>query len=169
MDTAEEHEFTEFVAARGQALLRVAYALTGEQHAAEDLVQTALAKAMLRWHRIRGDAEPYLRKIMYHEHISWWRRRWRRAETLVSDLPERGAGTDFATETNARLHIRAALNTLPPRQRAVIVLRYLEDLSTEQVADLLGCSPGTVGSQASRALATLRKAINQPEVREVLR
>jgi RNA polymerase sigma factor (sigma-70 family) len=124
---------------------------------------------MLRWRRINGDAEPYLRKIMYHEHVSWWRRHWRRAERLMAELPERPAGPDLATEANARLLMRAALDTLPPRQRAVIVLRYLEDLSTEQVADLLGCSPGTVGSQASRALATLRKALNQSEVREVLR
>src|SRR5688572_1734857 len=150
MDSSDEREFTEFVATRGQALLRVAYALTGEQHAAEDLVQTALAKAMLRWPKIRGDAEPYLRKIMFHEHISWWRRRWRRAETLMSDLPERGAAADLAAEAHSRLQVRAALDKLPPRQRAVVVLRYLEDLSTEQVADLLGCSPGTVGSQASR-------------------
>ncbi|GAA2619416.1 SigE family RNA polymerase sigma factor [Dactylosporangium fulvum] len=165
MDESTEREFTEFVATRGFALVRMAYALTGEQHAAEDLVQTALAKAMLRWSRIRGDAESYLRKVMYHEHVSWWRRRWRRAELSTADPPERSAVDD---DPHLRLAMRAALATLPPRQRAVLVLRYFEDLSEQQVADLLGISTGTVGSQASRALAALRRRLpdlNGTEVR----
>ncbi|WP_238007574.1 SigE family RNA polymerase sigma factor [Dactylosporangium sp. AC04546] len=156
MDKAAEREFSEFVAARGTTLLRVAYALTGEQHAAEDLVQTALAKAMLRWTRIRGDAEPYVRKIMYHEHVSWWRRLRHRREVVTAEPPERGRADD---DPHLRLTMRAALATLPARQRAVLVLRYLEDLSEQQVADLLGVSTGTVGSQASRALATLRRRL----------
>jgi RNA polymerase sigma-70 factor (sigma-E family) len=165
MDEAAKREFTEFVATRGGALLRMAYALTSEQHAAEDLVQTALAKAMLRWSRIRGDAEPYLRKIMYHEHVSWWRRRWRRAELSTAEPPERST---VDADPHLRMAMREALATLPARQRAVLVLRYLEDLSEQQVADLLGVSTGTVGSQASRALATLRQRmpdLNGTEVR----
>ena len=154
MDGGAAQEFTEFVSARGRALLRTAYALTGSQHAAEDLVQTALAKAMLRWSRLHGDAEPYVRRIMYNEFVSLWRWRRRRAEVLTADPPERGVST--GEDTVLRVAVRAALGTLPPRQRAVLVLRYLEDLSEREVADLLGVSPGTVASQASRALATLR-------------
>lgn len=153
MDGGAAQEFTEFVSARGRVLLRTAYALTGSQHAAEDLVQTALAKAMLRWSRLHGDAEPYVRRIMYNEYVSWWRWRRRRAEVLTADPPERGEGGE---DTALRVAVRAALGTLPPRQRAVLVLRYLEDLSEREVAELLGVSPGTVASQASRALATLR-------------
>lgn len=174
MDEASEREFSQFVHARGAALLRVAYALTGEQHAAEDLLQTALAKTMLRWSKINGDAEPYVRRVLYHEHISWWRRRWRRAESTVADLPEPAMSghPDIAAETGDRLHVRAALAGLPPRQRAVLVLRYLEDLSVGQVAELLGCSEGTVASQTHRALVTLRRRMptgDGNDVRGVLR
>ena len=150
--------FTDFVAERTPALFRVAYALTGNQHAAEDLLQNALAKAALRWTRIRGDAEPYVKRILYRDCVSNWRlRRWRR-ETTVAAPPER-PGADPTGDAEVRLVVREALRRLPPRQRAVLVLRYLDDLSERQVADLLGCSPGTVGSQASRALARLRRSL----------
>lgn len=158
MDAVEEREFTEFVARSSPGLLRVAYALTGNQHAAEDLLQTALAKAASRWSRIRGDAGPYVRRILYHDHISAWRRRRRRAEWSVAELPELPVRHDGpADRIDNHLLLRQALLDLPPRQRAVLVLRYLEDLSEQQVADVLGCSVGTVGSQASRALAKLRR------------
>lgn len=165
MDEVDERAFTEFVATRGQVLLRAAYALTGEQHAAEDLVQTALAKAMLRWSKIHGNAEPYVRQILYHEYVSGWRRLWRRSEFSMADPPEpvvavgRPADGHQTDAANLRLALRDALRVLPPRQRAVVVLRYLEDLSEQQVAEILGCTTGTVGSQASRALATLRKHV----------
>jgi RNA polymerase sigma-70 factor (sigma-E family) len=149
----------------------MAYALTGNQHAAEDLLQNALAKAALRWTRIRGDAEPYVKRILYRDCVSIWRlSRWRR-ETTVASPPERAAA-DPAADTDLRLVLREALRRLPPRQRAVLVLRYLDDLSEQQVAELLGCSPGTVGSQASRALSRLRRTLgpnlvlrSEPEVR----
>jgi RNA polymerase sigma-70 factor (sigma-E family) len=159
VDPAVEREFTEFVVARTQGLMRVAYALTGDQHAAEDLLQSALAKAAMRWSHINGDAEPYVRRILYHDHISWWRRRRRRPETSMADLPERADRPDFAGQTNLRLLLWDALRTLPPRQRAVLVLRYLEDRSEREVAEILGCRPGTVASQASRALARLRALV----------
>nr|WP_174530568.1 SigE family RNA polymerase sigma factor [Micromonospora maritima] len=149
-------EFTAFVNERGAALLRVAYALAGNQHAAEDLLQNALAKAYARWPRIRGDAEPYVKRILYHDQVSGWRRRARRAEVPVAELPERPTAGD---DSDLRLLLRDALRALPPRQRAVLTLRYLEDLSVEQTAALLGCRPGTVASQSAKALARLRHLV----------
>ena len=154
MDRHSEAEFLRFVANTSTALLRTAYALTGQQHAAEDLVQTALERVALRW---RGLQEPYAyaRKVMYHEHISWWRR-FRRLEVPVAQHPDQAAPGDLSGEVALRDDVRVALDRLGPRQRAVLVLRYLEDRSVEEVAELLGCSPGTVRSQASRALLRLR-------------
>jgi len=152
-------EFTAFVNERGAALLRVAYALAGNQHAAEDLLQNALAKAYARWPRIRGDAEPYVKRILYHDQVSGWRRRSRRAEVPVAELPDRAAVGDSGDATDLRLLLREALRALPPRQRAVLTLRYLEDLSVEQTAALLGCRAGTVASQSAKALARLRQLV----------
>ncbi|WP_319463518.1 SigE family RNA polymerase sigma factor [Micromonospora sp. RTP1Z1] len=152
-------EFTAFVTERGDALLRVAYALAGNQHAAEDLLQNALAKAYARWPKIRGDAEPYVRRILYNDQVSGWRRRARRAEVPVAELPERPAAGDGGHDADLRLLLREALRALPPRQRAVLTLRYLEDLSVERTAAILGCRAGTVASQASRALAKLRELV----------
>ncbi|MEU9739961.1 SigE family RNA polymerase sigma factor [Micromonospora chersina] len=150
-------EFTAFVNERGAALLRVAYALAGNQHAAEDLLQNALAKAYARWPRIRGDAEPYVKRILYHDQVSGWRRRARRPEVPLAELPERAVtGGD---DSDLRLLLRDALRALPPRQRAVLTLRYLEDLSVEQTAALLGCRTGTVASQSAKALAKLRQLV----------
>jgi RNA polymerase sigma-70 factor (sigma-E family) len=158
MDAEAEQEFTDFVVERTHALFRVAYALTGQQQAAEDLLQGALTKAAMRWSRISVNAEAYVRRIMYHDHISIWRRMSRRRESPVAILPDCGV-SDATSETVLRLTLRQAVLSLPPRQRAVVVLRYLEDLSEREVADMLGCSQGTVASQASRALARLRTAI----------
>jgi RNA polymerase sigma-70 factor (sigma-E family) len=151
-----EREFTEFVAARSHALLRVAYALTGDQHTAEDLVQGALAKAFVRWREIRGEAEPYVRRTIYHDSVSRWRRPQRRAETTVAAPPEQALPP---YDVDLRLVLREALLALPPRQRAVLVLRYLEDLSVDETAYVLGCRRGTVASQANRALAKLRETV----------
>jgi RNA polymerase sigma-70 factor (sigma-E family) len=147
--------FEEFVAGRGQALQRFGYALTGDWALAEDLLQTALARAYPRWSRIRrDDPEAYVRKIMVNTWSSWWRRRWR-GEVPAAQLPE-VAGPDEAVGVDRRQALRAALAQLPPRQRAVVVLRYHQDLSEAQVAAVLGVSVGTVKSQAAKALATLR-------------
>ncbi|OLB77557.1 MAG: RNA polymerase subunit sigma [Actinobacteria bacterium 13_2_20CM_2_71_6] len=158
MDARAEQEFTQFVADRTPALLRVAHALTGDQHAAEDLVQGALAKAMLRWPHIHDHPEAYVRRILYHDHISGWRQRRRRPETPMAELPEL-PGSDGTDEAHTRMLLRNALLELPPRQRAVIVLRYLDDHSEREVAEILGCREGTVASQASRALAKLRRLV----------
>jgi RNA polymerase sigma-70 factor (sigma-E family) len=154
-----EREFTEFVVSRSQALLRAAFALTGDRHAAEDLVQHALAKAFLHWRRIEGDAEPYVRRILYHDSANRWRHRSVRHETVTDTPPDLTHVSDRTDDTHLRMLLRRALLELPPRQRAVLVLRYLEDRSVEETAEILGCRPGTVASQAHRALEKLRTLV----------
>lgn len=149
--------FREFVLARGPALTRTAYLLTGDRTAAEDLVQAALVKAAVRWRRLvaGGDPEAYLRRIIINDQISGWRRRGRH-ETAMSDPPDPGL-PDPADATARRLDLAAALAQLAPRQRAVIVLRFYEDRSEAETAALLGCAIGTVKSQTADALARLRR------------
>ena len=150
----ETVDFDGFVAARSGRLLRTAYLLTRDHALAEDLLQTALTKAWFRWSRLDGDPEPYVRKILVNTYASWWRRRWN-GETPTEELPE-GPG-DAQAEAAAGSHdLWTALGRLPRRQRAVVVLRYFEDLSEAETARLLDCSVGTVKSQASKALAKLR-------------
>lgn len=157
-----EDSFDDFVAARTGALLRSAYLLTGDQQLAEDLVQSALAKACLRWSRLvsRGDPEPYVRTVLYREHVSWWRRR-RVGEVLAAEPPEpaRSPARDFTDDVAQADALGRALRKLPPRQRAVVVLRYFEDRTEGEVAGLLGCSVGTVRSQNARGLARLRQLV----------
>lgn len=159
MDPAER-SFEEFMAAAGPALLRTAWMLTGDASSAEDLLQTALAKTWPRWAGLaaRGDPAAYVRKAMVNTQISWWRRRWR-AEVPTASMPERASGADALGAVDDRSVLRAALAELPARQRAVVVLRYYEDLSEEQAAAVLGCAVGTVKSQAAKGLARLRTAI----------
>jgi len=157
VDKDGEQAFTAFVRQRSHALIRTAYALCVNQHDAEDLVQNALAKTSLRWSRIHGDPEHYVRRVMYRDFVSAWRWRRTRPEVSVGEVPQRARVAAHDDETVDRLTIRAALRALPPRQRAVVVLRYLEDMSEKDVAEALGCSTGTVASQASRALARLRE------------
>jgi RNA polymerase sigma-70 factor (sigma-E family) len=149
-----EADFEEFVTARSAALLRTAYLLTGNQQDAEDLVQAALLKVVPVWGRVR-EHEPYVRRILVHESVSRWRRRrWR--ETSTESLPELGSS---AVDLDTRLALRQALGRLAPRQRAVIVLRYFDDLTETQTADLLQISVGTVKSQSRDALARLRALV----------
>jgi RNA polymerase sigma-70 factor (sigma-E family) len=152
-----EEQFREFVAARSAALLRTAYLLTGDWATAEDLLQTALTKTYLAWKRLGGieAVEPYARRVMVNTSTSWWRRRWH-GERPTEVLPER-AGVDEIEQQLDRDLLWRHLRELPTRQRAVLVLRYYEDMSEAQTAAMLDISPGTVKSQASRALATLRR------------
>ena len=143
--------FDDFVAARSRALLRTAYLLTHDHALAEDLLQTSLAKAWFAWKRIDGNPEPYVRRILVNTYASWWRRKWN-GEHPTEDLPERVAEEPGAEPTD----LWRAMERLPRRQRAVVVLRYFEDLTEVQTAELLGCSVGTVKSQCSKALAKLR-------------
>jgi RNA polymerase sigma-70 factor (sigma-E family) len=149
--------FDEFVAARSTHLLRTAYLLTRDHGLAEDLLQTALSKAWFRWDRLDGDPEPYVRKVLVNTYASWWRRRWN-GETPSDELPDpTGSGHACAgSDTAGRHDLWTALGRLPRRQRAVVVLRYFEDLSEAETARLLECSVGTVKSQAAKALAKLR-------------
>jgi RNA polymerase sigma-70 factor (sigma-E family) len=146
-------QFAEFVHGRGPALQRTAYLLTGDWGLAEDLLQTALAKSYLAWGRIRHrDPEGYVRTVLANTHATWWRRRWR-GETPTLQLPDR-AGREQDHED--RIALAEALTRLPRRQRAVIVLRFHEDMTEAAVAAVLGISVGTVKSQTAKALATLR-------------
>jgi DNA-directed RNA polymerase specialized sigma24 family protein len=127
MDADAKREFREFVAARSTALFRSAYLLTGQREAAEDLLQGALAKVARRWSRIRLDPEPYTRRVLYHDQVSRWRlRSWRR-EAAYGELPDAAAPGDHAATTDLRLALAGALSRLTARQRAVVVLRYVED------------------------------------------
>lgn len=125
-------------------------------------MQAALLKAWPHWDRVGAEGfEPYVRRILFTTYLAWWRRRWN-GERPTSDLPETSSG-DEAEATARRRDLLDALARLPRGQRAVVVLRWLEDLSEAQTAELLGCSVGTVKSQASRAMATLRAALTDPE------
>jgi RNA polymerase sigma-70 factor (sigma-E family) len=147
-------EFDAFVAARSSVLLRTAYLLTHDHALAEDLLQTALAKAWFAWSRIETAPEAYVRKVLVNTYATWWRRRWN-GEHATSELPDAGIAS-AADASDASHDLWLAMERLPRRQRAVVVLRYFEDLSESETAQLLGCSVGTVKSQASKALAKLR-------------
>ncbi|MGW4793366.1 SigE family RNA polymerase sigma factor [Nonomuraea sp. NPDC004297] len=151
-------EFEDFVRARGSALLRYGYVLTGNADDAADLVQEALLKLSDSWRRVRNKDNPeaYVRTVMARQHISWWRRR--RREQVTADVPE-----GSYTEEYSCGELWRELATLPRRQRVVLVLRYYEDLSDKEIAGILGISRGTVRSQAFRALNALRV---KPSVRE---
>jgi RNA polymerase sigma-70 factor (sigma-E family) len=150
IDPAAATTFDEFVGARSRALLRTAYLLTHDHALAEDLLQASLARAWFAWKRIDGEPEPYVRKILVNTYASWWRRKWR-GEQPTEHLPE--AGVEDTVEPT---DLWTAMGRLPRRMRAVVVLRYFEDLTEAQAAEVLGCSVGTVKSQTSKALAKLR-------------
>jgi RNA polymerase sigma-70 factor (sigma-E family) len=158
MDGVAEREFREYVAARQGALFRTALLLTGHREDAEDLLQAALTKLATRWTRLQRSGSPdgYVRKILYHQQVSWWRRVRHGREFVTSEPPEVSAVADVAGDSALRLSLAEALRQLTPRQRAVVVLRYYEDLPEAQVAEILGCSVGTVRSQTHRTLARLR-------------
>jgi RNA polymerase sigma-70 factor (sigma-E family) len=157
MQAELEERFQEFVRARWSHLVRTAYLLTGDAHHAEDLTQTALAKAFRSWRRVaRADnPEAYVRRMLVSCNSDRFRKR-RVTEALTAAPPEVAGRDETASWADERSALMTALAGLPPRQRAVVVLRYWEDLSEAEVAEALGCSPGTVKSQASKGLAKLR-------------
>lgn len=150
-------EFTEFVHAAWPSLYRTAYLMVGDHQLAEDLTQTALAKTYASWRKVRepAAAPAYARVVLANTATSWFRRRSWRNERPTSTLPDRGVDHDPST----RPTVVGALATLAPRQRAVVVLRYYDDLSVREVALALGISEGTVKSQTSDALARLRTVL----------
>src|SRR5690349_952121 len=157
---AELQGFREFVVARQDALLRTAWLLTGNWQDAEDLVQVALVKCWRHWRRISAAGDPYgyVRRVLVTSHLTWRRRRWH-GEQPVGEMPE-NAGPDEIAGVQLRDALATGLGQLGARQRAVLVLRFYEDLSVGQVAELLGISPGTVKSQTSKALARLAASHN---------
>ena len=148
--------FEAYVTARTAALVRYGFVLSGDRHDAADLAQEALARLGARWARVsaKGDPEAYVRTTMARLHISWWRRRRREHPTRA--VPERGYEDEGIARADGDVGLWRALQTLPTRQRVVLVLRYYESLSDEEIARQLGVTRGTVRSQAARALDKLR-------------
>ncbi len=152
-----EEDFRDFVAGQSAGLLRTAWMLTGDRGLAEDLLQTALAKTWPHWARVRQGGAPagYVRTVMVRTYAAWWSRRWR-GELPTAAPPDPGTTGDPTLVADDRDLLVRALAQLPARQRAVVVLRYYQDLSERDVAAALDCSVGTVKTQASRGLARLR-------------
>ena len=165
-DRATEREFRDFVAARGASLHRTAYLLVGDWALAEDLVQTTLVKTYLAGRRLGGITalEPYARRVLINTATAWWRRRWR-GERPTSQLPERPVSDDADTRAE-RDRVWQVIRTLPARQRAVLVLRYYEDLTEAETARLLDISVGTVKSQSARAMQALRERLGATAAKE---
>ncbi len=162
MAARDEAGFESFVAARSADLLRTAVLLTHDRGHAEDLLQIALVKAYRRWHRIeRDDPYPYVRRVLVTTAASW--RRLRTTQEIVSlpssDPAGRDPTEDIATDMAERERMVAALATLPPRMRTVLVLRYAEDLSEAATAEVMGCAVSTVKTQTTRGLTRLRTAL----------
>jgi RNA polymerase sigma-70 factor (sigma-E family) len=153
----DDRGFREYVTKRSNSLLRTAYLLTGNRADAEDLVQAALAKTFVAWDRIedRGALDGYVRRAMVNTHISWWRRR-RLDEYPTADIPDRAVADHATGDSDLQDTLRRAIDRLPQRMRAAVMLRYYEDMTEAEVADALGVSLGTVKSTVSRAVAKLR-------------
>jgi RNA polymerase sigma-70 factor (sigma-E family) len=151
-------DLAEFVSGRWPALLRFGLLLTGNAADAEDLVQAALMRTAGRWRSVRNRDQPeaYVRQAMVRLNVNRWRGLLSR-ERVTAVLPDEAAPADGIESLGLREAVWAALATLPPRQRAVLVLRYYEDLSEAEIARVLGCQPGTVKSQAAKALRRLRE------------
>src|SRR5262245_57140385 len=155
---ARDADFAAYLQARQASVLRTAYLLSGDRHTAEDLAQTAFAKLYLAWDRVRdqGSMDGYLRRILVNENNSLWRRGWKRREHATEDLPEPTAVVDEHDDGRSDA-LWELVQTLPKKARAVLGLRYYEELSEAETAEVLGVSVGTVKSQTSRALAALRE------------
>lgn len=153
--------FHEFVAARSASLLRTAYLVVGDYQLAQDLVQESLVKTYMAWRRLRDvrNAEAYARQVLVTTSISWRRRR-SYGERPVDVMPDVAVG-DMADAVAAEADLWVQLHALPPRQRAAVVLRYCEDLSEAQTAELMGCSVGSVKRSASHGLAKLRDRMGE--------
>jgi len=166
MDIEDEQRFREFVGARSKALLQTAYLLTGDWEHSRDLVQGALAAVARRWNQLAEPerAEAYVRKAIYHAHVDRTRlSSWRRERSTATVPDAAAAGSDPADVVAARQDVMEALRRLPRGQRAVVVLRYFEDRTDEDIAEVLGISTGTVRSQRHKALKALRVSIGTIE------
>jgi RNA polymerase sigma-70 factor (sigma-E family) len=152
-----DESFRRFVVEQRRSLLRSAYLLTGDRGHAEDLVQTALLKSYRHWDRVAGRGEPtaYVHRVLVTTSTSWWRR-LSATEQIIASVPDRAADPGWERDDE----LMRALRELPPRMRAVVVLRFYEDLSEAQTAEVLGCSVGTVKTQTFRAMARLRELLS---------
>jgi len=161
MRARDEQEFVEFATAAGGRLFRGAYALCGDRQTAEDAVQAALTSACVSWRRVRAADSPeaYVRRIMINQLLGWRRRKSWRVESVRGSVPEVGSESHEDRVADSDVVWRA-LAALPAQQRAVMVLRYYEDQSEAQIAEVLGIRPGTVKSQASAAMAHLRRSLD---------
>jgi RNA polymerase sigma-70 factor (sigma-E family) len=164
-----DRAYVEFVREAEVSLRRTAFLVCGDRAQADDVVQDALYKLYLAWARVQRVGSPfaYARRMVVNAAYDGRRRPWRR-EVAIADVPDRVAADDFTTGHADRDEVLEALRALGPRQRACVVLRYYEDLSVEQTAEILGCSTGTVKSQASRGLDTLRQAIDRQRTSRAL-
>ena len=160
-------EFDTWVAARSPQLARTAYLLTGDLQLAEDLLQDTLSRIAQRWEGLvrRGEPDAYARRVMYHLAVDWWRRRRTRPEIVTGVPLEPPIGADDTDAWTRRIVLREALMRLTPRQRAVLVLRFFDDLSEQQTAQLLRCSVNTVKSQTRHALERIRRLA--PDLQEL--
>jgi RNA polymerase sigma-70 factor (sigma-E family) len=158
-------DYTAYVEGAWPRLFRTAYALTGDVAAADDLLQATLVKVYVHWRKVRRADAPdaYVRRIMVNQAASTWRSRGRRPEVLTPEpRPEAMAGPAFDRDLAEQDALWRVVQTLPPRQRAVVVLRYYEDLSEREISEVLGIAPGTVKSLASAAMAKLRERLAEP-------
>ncbi|GAA1794804.1 SigE family RNA polymerase sigma factor [Nocardioides hankookensis] len=161
---AEPVGFRDFVEARSASLLRTAWMLTGETAAAEDLLQTALARTWPHWAKVgAGRPDAYVRTVMVRTHASWRSRRWHGELPTDDVVTLAGSGDDEHARVEERVVLASALATLPVRQRQAVVLRYFDDLSVEDVAEIMNSSTGTVKSQSAKGLAKLRDALGHLE------
>lgn len=165
MQDGSEQEYVEYVTARIPALRRLAYLLTGDGHRADDLVQQTITKLYVKWQRAKhaDHLDAYVRTILVRTHLSERRLRWARVQLFrdTPDTPESPPVEQHGIED--RQVLRVALTQVPNRQQAVLVLRFFYDLPVDEVAAMLGCSAGTVKSQTSRGLATLRRLLGERE------
>lgn len=163
--------YRDFVGARLEALRRTAYLLCGDWHTADDLVSAALVKLLRHWRRVSAMENPdaYVRRTLLRVWLDERRRPWRR-EAAWAEVPDRAAPAAGVDQVADRLTILALLAELPPRRRAVLVLRYFCDLSVEETAREMGCTPGTVKSQSARAIETLRgRLVGVPSLTQEVR
>ncbi|MCW2815042.1 MAG: sigE 2 [Nocardioides sp.] len=158
-DARRDAEFTAYLNARQPSLLRTAYLLTGDRHTAEDVLQTSLAKLYLAWDKVqdRSSVDAYVRRIMVNENNSLWRKPWKKREHAIDVLPDSAHVDAYDEGRSAALW--EVVQSLPPKARAVVVLRFYEQMSEAETADVLGISVGTVKSQCSRAVAALRERV----------
>jgi RNA polymerase sigma-70 factor (sigma-E family) len=161
----EDRSFDDFALSRGPALVRLAYLMVRDHHLAQDLAQECLARLHRHWPRVSvlDNPDAYARKVMLNQLLSWRRKRWW-SERPVAEFRDTADPSQLHNDGPDREGIWVLLGTLPPRQRAVLALRYYEDLNDTEIAALLGCAPATVRVHASKALARLRSVVPEPHL-----